>query len=105
MFEPGLRWRHASLPERGVAALPLILAATATVRTAALRHRIWIGWRRNRHVRRNFRDGPSRDRTYDLGIKSPLLYQLSYRPEVTRVPSRSDPDRAHGGDRMPAGER
>jgi hypothetical protein len=25
-------------------------------------------------------DGPGRDRTYDLGIKSPLLYQLSYRP-------------------------
>jgi hypothetical protein len=22
-------------------------------------------------------DGPCRDRTYDLGIKSPLLYQLS----------------------------
>lgn len=25
-------------------------------------------------------DGPGRDRTCDLGIKSPLLYQLSYRP-------------------------
>ena len=25
-------------------------------------------------------DGPDRDRTCDLGIKSPLLYQLSYRP-------------------------
>jgi hypothetical protein len=25
--------------------------------------------------------GPDRDRTCDLGIKSPLLYQLSYRPE------------------------
>ncbi len=24
--------------------------------------------------------GPGRDRTCDLGIKSPLLYQLSYRP-------------------------
>src|SRR4249919_3520619 len=24
--------------------------------------------------------GPDRDRTCDLGIKSPLLYQLSYRP-------------------------
>jgi hypothetical protein len=23
------------------------------------------------------RNGPCRDRTYDLGIKSPLLYQLS----------------------------
>jgi uncharacterized protein YndB with AHSA1/START domain len=27
-------------------------------------------------------DGPGRDRTCDLGIKSPLLYQLSYRPAV-----------------------
>src|SRR3954453_6869311 len=27
-----------------------------------------------------FSNGPGRDRTYDLGIKSPLLYQLSYRP-------------------------
>ena len=27
-----------------------------------------------------FVDGPGRDRTCDLGIKSPLLYQLSYRP-------------------------
>ena len=26
------------------------------------------------------RHGPGRDRTCDLGIKSPLLYQLSYRP-------------------------
>jgi hypothetical protein len=26
-------------------------------------------------------DGPDRDRTCDLGIKSPLLYQLSYRPQ------------------------
>ena len=26
------------------------------------------------------RDGPDRDRTCDLGIKSPLLYQLSDRP-------------------------
>src|SRR5689334_9623864 len=25
-------------------------------------------------------DGPGRSRTCDLGIKSPLLYQLSYRP-------------------------
>jgi hypothetical protein len=29
------------------------------------------------HVAMN---GPGRDRTCDLGIKSPLLYQLSYRP-------------------------
>jgi hypothetical protein len=27
-------------------------------------------------------DGPGRIRTCDLGIKSPLLYQLSYRPLV-----------------------
>ena len=26
-------------------------------------------------------NGPGRDRTCDLGIKSPLLYQLSYRPK------------------------
>ena len=26
------------------------------------------------------RSGPDRDRTCDLGIKSPLLYRLSYRP-------------------------
>ena len=30
----------------------------------------------------DFRDGPGRDRTCDLGIKSPLLYQLSYRPAI-----------------------
>ena len=28
-----------------------------------------------------FLNGPGRNRTCDLGIKSPLLYQLSYRPE------------------------
>ena len=35
---------------------------------------------------RNVGYGPGRDRTCDLGIKSPLLYQLSYRPrtECTR---------------------
>ena len=27
-------------------------------------------------------NGPGRDRTCDLGIKSPLLYQLSYRPAI-----------------------
>ena len=31
------------------------------------------------------RDGPGRDRTCDLGIKSPLLYQLSYRPKTPMV--------------------
>ena len=31
----------------------------------------------------DFLDGPCWDRTSDLGIKSPLLYQLSYRPEVS----------------------
>ena len=30
-------------------------------------------------------DGPGRDRTCDLGIKSPLLYQLSYRPARLHV--------------------
>jgi hypothetical protein len=34
-----------------------------------------------RGSRADFVDGPGRDRTCDLGIKSPLLYQLSYRPE------------------------
>ena len=36
------------------------------------------------------RGGPDRDRTCDLGIKSPLLYQLSYRPafRVYRRPPR-----------------
>ena len=29
---------------------------------------------------RSYPNGPDRDRTCDLGIKSPLLYQLSYRP-------------------------
>jgi hypothetical protein len=29
-------------------------------------------------------DGPGRIRTCDLGIKSPLLYQLSYRPLATK---------------------
>jgi hypothetical protein len=29
-----------------------------------------------------FSYGPGRTRTCDLGIKSPLLYQLSYRPAV-----------------------
>ena len=28
------------------------------------------------------RHGPDRARTCDLGIKSPLLYQLSYRPAI-----------------------
>ena len=31
-------------------------------------------------------DGPGRDRTCDLGIKSPLLYQLSYRPRPECTP-------------------
>jgi DNA-binding SARP family transcriptional activator len=30
-------------------------------------------------------DGPGRDRTCDLGIKSPLLYRLSYRPAMSPV--------------------
>jgi hypothetical protein len=34
---------------------------------------------RNFHLQA-IRDGPGRNRTCDLGIKSPLLYQLSYRP-------------------------
>ena len=33
-------------------------------------------------------DGPGRDRTCDLGIKSPLLYQLSYRPAIVECRSR-----------------
>ena len=34
---------------------------------------------------RDFADGPGRNRTCDLGIKSPLLYQLSYRPRQASV--------------------
>src|ERR1700759_2444619 len=30
-------------------------------------------------------DGPGRDRTCDLRIKSPLLYQLSYRPSYSAI--------------------
>src|SRR2546428_12179624 len=45
-------------------------------------------------------DGPGRDRTSDLGIKSPLLYQLSYRPAAGyRVRSGRRESEAHGGDR------
>src|SRR6267378_1870410 len=33
--------------------------------------------------------GPGRDRTCDLGIKSPLLYRLSYRPAQASVSPRS----------------
>ena len=43
----------------------------------------------------NLRDGPSRARTCDLGIKSPLLYQLSYRPRFASV-GRSGTLHAHG---------
>ena len=32
------------------------------------------------HISKAVLDGPGRSRTCDLGIKSPLLYQLSYRP-------------------------
>ena len=32
-------------------------------------------------------DGPGRDRTCDLGIKSPLLYRLSYRPAAVECRS------------------
>src|SRR2546422_2691447 len=39
----------------------------------------------NRLVCRQFLNGPGRDRTCDLGIKSPLLYQLSYRPNREMV--------------------
>src|SRR6266487_5936882 len=34
-----------------------------------------------------FSYGPGRDRTCDLGIKSPLLYQLSYRPRRSHASS------------------
>jgi hypothetical protein len=42
-----------------------------------------VGFAQNRKPRRSgaFACGPGRIRTCDLGIKSPLLYQLSYRPE------------------------
>src|SRR4051812_50088270 len=38
------------------------------------------GRRRRRGRARESADGPGGSRTRDLGIKSPLLYQLSYRP-------------------------
>ena len=38
-------------------------------------------------LRQRTLDGPGRDRTCDLGIKSPLLYQLSYRPRSSSVRS------------------
>ena len=34
-------------------------------------------------------DGPGRSRTCDLGIKSPLLYQLSYRPRQSSIGTRA----------------
>ena len=47
---------------------------------------------------RSFRHGPGRIRTCDLGIKSPLLCQLSYRPaknECSRGRTLSFPGRPH----------
>ena len=44
-------------------------------------------------------DGPSRDRTYDLGIKSPLLYQLSYRPRGRESTSEGASGGAAGSER------
>jgi hypothetical protein len=41
-------------------------------------------------------DGPGRIRTCDLGIKSPLLYQLSYRP-CSRITPEAFEGAAHGG--------
>ena len=40
---------------------------------------------RQSEARKGFLSGPGRDRTCDLGIKSPLLYQLSYRPAILLV--------------------
>src|SRR5262245_38265899 len=49
----------------------------------------------------SFRDGPGRIRTCDLGIKSPLLCQLSYRPapRECRAPQAAShvPEALHGG--------
>ena len=42
--------------------------------------------------------GPSRARTCDLGIKSPLLYQLSYRPAGAIVGRTHAKGPAAGGD-------
>src|SRR5215475_8490716 len=47
------------------------------------------------------RNGPGRDRTCDLGIKSPLLYQLSYRPEVGLI--EADAARTQGPAVVPDG--
>src|SRR5258705_7743921 len=43
--------------------------------------------------------GPSRDRTCDLGIKSPLLYQLSYRPRGRESTSEAASGGAAGSQR------
>src|ERR1043165_1047752 len=39
-------------------------------------------FRGNEYDLQDLYDGPGRDRTCDLGIKSPLLYRLSYRPRA-----------------------
>jgi hypothetical protein len=52
-----------------------LLSLSLSPRLSCQQHR-----RRERAMCRAFGDGPGRDRTCDLGIKSPLLYQLSYRP-------------------------
>ena len=56
--------------------------------------------RRRRKCRRcrDFLDGPGWDRTSDLGIKSPLLYRLSYRPAPVSVEAaRRSVSRLHAG--------
>ena len=49
---------------------------------------------------RRAKHGPDRDRTCDLGIKSPLLYQLSYRPSPASVALRSAARLAAGPHRL-----
>ena len=57
-------------PERGVLGPPRDVLG----RLPAHRHPFAAG---SGAAMRGFLSGPCRDRTYDLGIKSPLLYQLS----------------------------
>jgi hypothetical protein len=84
MREIGLGREHA-LGRAGVR----VRADVSPGRRASSRQRLQLGGRaarRNLGERPRFvslgilRHGPGRDRTCDLGIKSPLLYQLSYRP-------------------------
>jgi hypothetical protein len=59
--------------------LPGLMGKPYSTRTPTLSRALQTRSQEGRFCR-HFCDGPGRDRTCDLGIKSPLLYQLSYRP-------------------------